>query len=134
MRRRRRLQRGSTLVEGALTLTVLLMVVFGIMDFGRLVWWRTMLADAAREGSRYASMRGSTVTQPATAADVTTDVKKSIGGMDTSALNVSTTWNPNNQPGSTVQVTVSYNFSPLVPYIPSSLITLTSTSAYTISQ
>lgn len=134
MRRRRQRQRGAAFLEAALTMTVFLTILFGIMDFGRLVWWDTMLADAAREGSRYASMRGSSVTHPATASDVTADVKSTIVAMDTSAMNVSTTWSPNNKPGSTVSVTVTYPFSPLVPYIPTGTITLTSTSAYTITQ
>ncbi len=46
-------QRGQGLVELALILPLLLLVIFGIFDFGRILFVYVNLFNAAREGSRY---------------------------------------------------------------------------------
>jgi hypothetical protein len=45
-------QRGQTLAEFALILLVLVLVVLGVIDFGRAVYARNVIANAAREGAR----------------------------------------------------------------------------------
>ncbi len=50
--------RGQSLVEFALVLPVFLLMVFGIIDLGRVIWAYDNLANAAREGARYASVHG----------------------------------------------------------------------------
>jgi Flp pilus assembly protein TadG len=50
--------RGSTVVEFAVVLTVLLTMVFGIIDFGRAVYSYHFVSNAAREATRFASVRG----------------------------------------------------------------------------
>jgi Flp pilus assembly protein TadG len=52
--------RGSTLVELNIVLTVLLVMMFGIMDFSRALYAYHFASHAAREATRYASVRGST--------------------------------------------------------------------------
>ncbi len=52
-------QSGATLVEFAIGATVFLTALFGIIEFGRLLWTHNALADAARRAARYA------VNQPA---------------------------------------------------------------------
>jgi Flp pilus assembly protein TadG len=47
-------QRGSTLVEFAIGVTVFLTVMFSVIEFGRALWVHNALADAARRGARYA--------------------------------------------------------------------------------
>lgn len=47
-------QRGATLVEFALVATVFLILVFGILDFARLLQSWVTVQHAAREGTRYA--------------------------------------------------------------------------------
>jgi hypothetical protein len=47
-------QRGAALVELAIGATVFLMVLFGIIEFGRALWVHNALSDAARRGARYA--------------------------------------------------------------------------------
>jgi len=46
---------GQTLVEFALVLPVFLLVVFGLVDVGRLVYTNSTLSQAAREGARLAA-------------------------------------------------------------------------------
>jgi Flp pilus assembly protein TadG len=51
---RRRSERGAVLVEAAIALPLLLLVVMGIVDFGRLFQRYEVLTNAAREGARIA--------------------------------------------------------------------------------
>ena len=54
----RRRQRGQGLTEFAIVLPVFLMLVFAIIDLGRVVWALDNLANSAREGAHYASIHG----------------------------------------------------------------------------
>jgi len=53
---RRKNERGATLVEFAIAVTVFLTVMFAVLEFGRLLWVHNALTDAARRGARYATM------------------------------------------------------------------------------
>lgn len=55
---KRHFERGTTMVETALVLGVLLLVLFGIMDFGRLMYTYHMVNNAARIGARFAIVHG----------------------------------------------------------------------------
>jgi hypothetical protein len=147
-RRNRAGEHGAELVEFALVLTALLMFLFGIMDFGRALYAYHFVSDAAREGTRYAMVRGSTCKPPGTppppeqacpARD--TDVSDYIvehvpPGIDTSttALIVTTTWTPDKSPGSVVKVQVQYNFKFFFPFRPTSGVAMNSSSQMVISQ
>ena len=52
-------EQGSALLEFALMLTILLTLMFGVMDFSRALYAYHFLSNAAREATRYASVRGS---------------------------------------------------------------------------
>jgi hypothetical protein len=49
---------GQGLVEFALVLPIFLLLVFGVLDLGRVIWAQDDLANAAREAARYASVHG----------------------------------------------------------------------------
>lgn len=53
----RKSERGASLLEFAIVATVFLSVLFGIIEFGRLFWTHNALRDAARRGTRYATIR-----------------------------------------------------------------------------
>jgi Flp pilus assembly protein TadG len=130
---------GSEMVEFALVLSILFMFLFGIMDLSRALYAYHFVANAAREGTRYAMVRGATCKSyptacPASANDVQSYLKKVPAGIDSSALTVTTTWTPDNEPGDTVQVQVQYNFRFILPFLPKSSVLMTSTSQTVISQ
>jgi len=54
IRRRQNSERGNTLVEFSITGTAFLVIFFGVLDFGRLLWTHNALSDAARQGARHA--------------------------------------------------------------------------------
>lgn len=52
----RRRERGAVAVEMALILPLLLLVIGGIVDFGRLLFTQNIVTNAAREGARMRSL------------------------------------------------------------------------------
>ena len=61
-------ERGSATVEFALLLPLLLLLIFGIIDFGRALNAQITLTQAAREGVRLAAMDSSNVVSRTQAA------------------------------------------------------------------
>src|SRR5438874_1818025 len=53
-----RARAGQSVVEFALVSLTILLITFGIVDIGRAVFQRSMLANATREAARYASVNG----------------------------------------------------------------------------
>ena len=54
--------RGAAAVEFAVILPLLLMILFGILEFGRILYVNQALSWAAREGARVAALPGTTNT------------------------------------------------------------------------
>ena len=131
MRNRRR---GSTMLEGALVMTTFVILLIGCMDFGRLGFAYSSVTFAAHQAARYAATNGSASGHAATVAAVQANVNSNLVGLNAAALNVAVTWTPNNNPGSNVQVVVSYSFLPLVVPISRTALTLKSTAVDYITQ
>ena len=126
---------GAEFVEFALVAPVFLMLLFGIIEFSRVMLMYHHVGNAARDGSRYAIVHGSTsLVSNATAADVENYVR-SKSPVDPNNVLVTTEWqNPNpvdHKPGTWVKVQVRYNFNFILPIW--SGIQLTSTSRMVIS-
>lgn len=121
-------RRGSVLVEFVLITAILLFSIIGIMEFGRAVWTHNSLSHAAREGARWAIVRGNESGRVADTAAVSSYVLSRIG---TRPLAINTVWSPDKDPGSTVTVTVQHQFRAVVPIVPP--ITLSSRSRLVIS-
>lgn len=130
--RRAAKQRGAYLVEYSLVILVFLVVLFGIMEFGRIVTAYNVLSGATREGTRYAIVHGSRSGVPATASDVQGIVRRWCIGLDASAVTVTTEWPSGNFSGAPVTVTTRYDITPVVGFISS--FTIGSRSQMVISQ
>jgi Flp pilus assembly protein TadG len=92
------------MVELALFLPVLIVIVMGALDFGRVFFAYTSVANAAREGAMCASL-GANCPMGYLAA-VEDEVGDTLPGGVTATLSP----NPIGAPGSTVTVTVQYQF------------------------
>src|SRR5690348_3257047 len=126
---------GTALVEFGLVIVVFFMLVFGVMDFGRALYAYHFVSNAACEATRYAMVRGSTSTDPATAADIESYVKSRPPlGIDPSSLTVSTSWSPSDAPGSSVRIQVSDNFQCMSPFLRTYHMSLSVSSQMVISQ
>jgi Flp pilus assembly protein TadG len=64
--------RGQALAEVALVAPLFFLMVFGVIDLGRVVWANDVAATAAREGARYASVHANNadLTTLATKTDI----------------------------------------------------------------
>src|SRR3954454_4577556 len=98
----RKAERGSTLVESSVVAGVFLLLLAGIMEFGRLGFAYGAVSFAAQRAARYAAVRGTGSGHAATAGDVSEAAKVYTGALDNTKVTVSTTWSPDNHPGSTV--------------------------------
>jgi Flp pilus assembly protein TadG len=56
----RRIRRGAAAVEFAIVAPVFVLMVFGMIEFGRAIMVQQVITNAAREGARYAVLDGST--------------------------------------------------------------------------
>jgi Flp pilus assembly protein TadG len=156
-------EQGSALVEYAVVLPLLMIFLCATMEFSRCLYTYHFVSEVAREGTRYAVVRGSTFSGTlcaststfacdATAANVQTYVQGlTPPGIASSSVAVSTTWpgtaptgsegtctttNGNNSPGCLVQVVVTYPYKFMFPFLPkgSSTWDVASTSEMVISQ
>lgn len=99
-------------------LPVFLAIVVGLFDVGRAVWQTSTLAYAAREGTRYAIVHGSTSALPLGPAvpsepNIAAVVRRAALGVPNVA--VATSWpDGDNDRQSRVAVDVSAQFVPLV--------------------
>lgn len=135
-------EEGSALVEFALTAPALLALIFGLIEVCIALYTLQMVSEVAREGTRYAMVRGATCQTSngssctATATEVNSYVSAArwpnIGG---GTIAANTTFPDGNQnAGSRVQVTVTYVTPFKVPFMSTSPITLSSTSVMSIVQ
>jgi Flp pilus assembly protein TadG len=113
-----RSERGAAMVEFAVVLPLLLLLVFGIIDFGRALYTLNNLTSAVREGGRYAAAQVEDPTSATAVAAVTarvTDAVVAFGGNpgDPTVTVVPDAAYPTTQ---TLTVTiVDYPFQPLTP-------------------
>ena len=108
-KKRRRQERGQSMVEFALALPLFLVIVFAVIDFGLGLRAWISITNAAREGARIGAVRGT--------CDVIEDqVVLTSGGLVTSAdqidIDPSTC---DGAAGSQVTVTVSYEYEFVTP-------------------
>jgi Flp pilus assembly protein TadG len=153
MRVPHRSERGASLPETVIVLGVLLALLFGIIDFGRTMYTYAFVAQLARQGARWAIVRGSQCSVldhcNASTNDVQTYVQSlSVGATNSSKIAVKASWTgadcpPGsgaiNAPGCLVSVNVQYPFQFMLPYMPQvshqfMTITMSSTSQMVISQ
>ena len=143
---KRRRSSGQSLVEFSLILPILLLLLFGVIEFARFLFSYESLNNAVREGSRYAIVHGSSSNCPS--GPVPSYVDESLNPCyDPSGTNVGNAirkfaftfaqssdlvigtpqWSPNNARGSVVTVTATYTFRLLLP-LPFPPINMTATS------
>ena len=127
-------RRGGTMVESALVLLVFGVLLAGILELGIVGFAANSVSFAAQRGARFAAVRGSTSGHAATIEEVRTAAKAGGAPLPALNLNVDVSWLPDNQPGSSVQVTVSYAFTPALVPLSVMPLTLRSTARARILQ
>jgi Flp pilus assembly protein TadG len=149
---RRHSERGSTLPEMAIAAIAVLSFLFGIIDFGRALYTYEYVGQLARQGARWAIVRGAdscanSNSQLSNCGNITGGIQTYVQSLSegattagnitaTAAYGTSTTCaTASNAPGCTVAVTVTYPFHFVMgPLMPKATITMSSTSEMVISQ
>jgi Flp pilus assembly protein TadG len=152
-------ERGDALIEFALTFIVLMLMLFGIVEFSRALYTYHFVSYAAREATRWASVNGATCNSdsscngtapmnngPASPTDIQNYVTTYLipPGIDSANVTTTTTWTAptgsppdcattQNDPGCTIEVTVSYPFSFVAPIVSTATVTMSSTSEMVIA-
>jgi Flp pilus assembly protein TadG len=131
----RSLPRGSAAIEFALVATPLLLLLFGTMEFGRMLWTWQAMQLAGDQTARCVAIGGSACATPSTYA---ANLAHGYGATSQSSSNVqvntisagsSTACSPPS--GTAVNVTLSLGFtSPVSTLIPPLARTLTTVSCY----
>lgn len=151
---RARSEEGSSIFEFALTFIVVMGLIFGIMQLCLAFYTYQVVNEYAREGARYAIVHGSncflangtTSCHNDSNAQLQT-VVQNYGYPGITASNVSVTATNTFAPGQTacltascqgtgdqITVTVTYPYTLSVPFIPSKIWTMSSSSTMIISQ
>ena len=105
---RRNRERGAAAVEFALVLPILIMLIFGIIDFGRMLNARITITEAAREGARAAALQ--------TGEDAANTIDTLVGGMKTTMTPyVIVSCGEHPAPGQDATVTLNYRFEFVTP-------------------
>lgn len=146
MRKNRTGERGTTMAEFAIISAVFFMIIFGIIEFGRLLYTHNALTDATRRGARYAILHdkvdiacvkkvvvfGETNVNPSTCVETGPPL---INGLTTTKVNVSYATDYGTNLGTaTVEIT-NYTFNLSIPFarqtltMPNYVTTLTAESA-----
>jgi Flp pilus assembly protein TadG len=155
---------GASLVEIAVSVSLLCLMLFGFIEVSLALYNYHFVADAAREATRFAMVRGGNCpgnvnaaycspTSNATTGADNADIQAYVQGLGfpfAHALTTSTTWyaasttlpatwsscgaTKCNAPGNMVQVSVTNNFSFGVPFWQRGLMTISSTSSMVIAQ
>jgi len=117
---KKRHERGSTAIEFSLILPIMLALIFGIVDFGRLLFSYEVLTNAAREGAR----QGIKLVSPElTTTDMKTIVNTAIDNsllLDSANATVTaakpTVPTPGNPTARNLVLNVAYNFDFLMAH------------------
>ncbi len=117
----RRGRRGQSLVEFAMVLPILLILIFGIIEFGMGLRSYISLTNATREGARFAAVGNAPGVYPTdcTGSVTTTVIGRvcvSVEGLDLADFtSVAVTYPSGNSPGNDVEVSADYTYNFITP-------------------
>lgn len=107
--------RGQGTVEFALALPIFLLLTFGVIELGWLVYSNHTLTNATREGARYAMVHGERSDTPATEESVEQVVQERSGALPGDITVTKLEFeSPDREPGTEVTVETSYDYQPIV--------------------
>jgi Flp pilus assembly protein TadG len=107
--RKRTTDRGSNLVELALVLPLLLLLLAGVLDLGRIYHTYVVMLNASREGARYAAE------YPSNVANIIRVVQNEAAFSDVTIPTDAITIQPvGANPGNPIRVTLDLRLEPLI--------------------
>ena len=144
--RGRHRQRGQALAEFALVAPIFFLVLFGIIEAGRFMFFYETLNNATREGARYAIVNGANSLSCSTGppapdstscdpdgSDVVDRTRAAAFGIPPTAITVTPTWTPDNGRGSKVHVRATFTYSTVIPLVPLPPVTVEAESTLVVN-
>lgn len=107
-------QKGQSLVEVALILPVLIVIMSGLLDLGRLYFAYVAVTDAAGEGAAYAAIHPDDLDGIVERAQ---DASRGQVVIDEDLVEFDCPTCPGVQSGHSVTVTVTYSFTLVTPFV-----------------
>ncbi|HET9199797.1 MAG TPA: TadE family protein [Dehalococcoidia bacterium] len=98
---------GQAIVEFAIVLPLLLILLFGVIDFGRALQTYITINNASREGARLGAINPE--------ADIEGKVRDAAGAFDNDSLTVAVDFPDGEASGESVVVDVDYEYSFITP-------------------
>jgi len=112
-------ERGAAAAEFALLLPVLLTILFGIIEFGMIMYGREVVTNASREGARAGIVQR---VPPLTPGEITAVATNYLTGTGINTADVVIAVPASGGvTGTPVTVTATYSYPWLIPYIPTML-------------
>jgi len=106
-------QGGQSLLETALALPVVLLVLLGIFDLSRAVYYQSVIANGAREGARY----GSVPSHEGDQAGVINAAQATMVGLEPGNVQIVVNWLEEEMEAEIIQVQVRYRMTVITPLI-----------------
>ncbi len=155
----RKVRRGAVLVEGLIVMLVFLVLILGMVDVGTAVLHHNILSAAARSGMREIIAHGSlapprtgtwsgpwgpgssypgsnpyTVTADKASDPIANTFQPYLTGLDAGTVNITVTWlDGDNNPGSSVMVTLTATYEPATILFYAPLVTQTASTTMPIA-
>jgi Flp pilus assembly protein TadG len=126
-----RRQDGSVILETAIMITVLLLLIFGMIDFGRVMYTENSLISAAREGARYGAVQSSPVSSSGVQGVVRSRFNQYTFGGDTLTNSAITVTDSSTAATPFVKVSIAYTFKWISPVAKIASIIAKQTVTYT---
>jgi len=121
---RRANARGIAMLEIALVLPIYFLLVYGVFQISLVLFGYCNATNACRMAGRYAAVHGSGSTSACTSADLKTIALRYLWGAPAKGTTVTSTWSPDNNPGSVVTVKITLVFPTAIPFSSLSSITV----------
>jgi Flp pilus assembly protein TadG len=125
---------GTELIEAAVVMPVYLLLLFGTIAFGLVMFGWCNITFASRAAVRYASTHSNASLVPATPDTVTAVAAPFLLASVANGTSTMVTYGPSNVVGGTVTVTVTAQYSVVMPFTSYTLFTVSSTAKRTITR
>lgn len=119
---------GAAAVEFVLIAPIFIALIVGGLDLGRYFFLQNELTSVVQEAGRFAMIRGSSSSTPATQGNVANFATQQLRFNEAANVTFTVTFLPNNTKGSTVRVRGQANFQVFGGLFATSALTLDATS------
>tara|TARA_R110002072_G_scaffold13481_2_gene56878 strand:- start:83216 stop:83674 length:459 start_codon:yes stop_codon:yes gene_type:complete len=124
-------RRGAVVIEGAVVLSVILILLLGMLDLAMGVLRFNLVSEAARRGTREAIVRGE-LSEPeraswgpstfngsaADSSEIATTIRSALVALEPANVSITAEWpDGGNAMNDRVRILVSYQHQPIVPFL-----------------